>query len=109
MRVLKVRLNKALLLTLRLLGLFGLFGFALGFAFGFALGLTFGFAFGLAFGISFLIVRATLGWSGVPLLLLLLGGATSLIGAICALRFTVAALVQGSALFVALEFVFVAN
>lgn len=107
MRVLKVRLNKALLLTLRLLGLFGLFGFALGFAFGFALGLTFGFAFGLAFGICFLIVRATLGCSGV--LLLLLGGATSLIGAICALRFTVAALVQGSALFVALEFVFVAN
>lgn len=98
----KVRLNKALLLTLRLLGLFGLFGFAFG------LGLTFGFAFGFAFGICLrlsLIVRAALGWAG----LLLLGGATGLIGAIFALGFTVAALVEGSALFVALELVLVAN
>lgn len=95
-RVLKVRLNKALLLTLRLLGLFGLFGFAFG--------LTFGFTFGICLRLS-LIVRAALGWAG----LLLLGGATGLIGAIFALGFTVAALVEGSALFVALELVFVAN
>lgn len=99
-RVLKVRLNKALLLTLRLLGLFGLFGFAFGLTFGFA----FGFAFGICLRLS-LIVRAALGWAG----LLLLGGATGLIGAIFALGFTVAALVEGSALFVALELVFVAN
>lgn len=92
----KVRLNKALLLTLRLLGLFGLFGFAFG--------LTFGFTFGICLRLS-LIVRAALGWAG----LLLLGGATGLIGAIFALGFTVAALVEGSALFVALELVFVAN
>lgn len=96
----KVRLNKALLLTLRLLGLFGLFGFAFGLTFGFA----FGFAFGICLRLS-LIVRAALGGAG----LLLLGGATGLIGAIFALGFTVAALVEGSALFVALELVFVAN
>lgn len=87
-----MRLNKALLLTLRLLGLFGLFGFAFGLTFGICLRLS-------------LIVRAALGWAG----LLLLGGATGLIGAIFALGFTVAALVEGSALFVALELVFVAN
>lgn len=96
----KVRLNKALLLTLRLLGLFGLFGFAFGLTFGFA----FGFAFGICLRLS-LIIRAALGWAR----LLLLGGATGLIGAIFALGFTVAALVEGSALFVALELVFVAN
>lgn len=96
----KVRLNKALLLTLRPLGLFWLFGFAFGLTFGF----TFGFAFGICLRLS-LIVRAALGWAG----LLLLGGATGLIGAIFALGFTVAALVEGSALFVALELVFVAN
>lgn len=95
-----MRLNKALLLTLRLLGLFGLCGFAFGLTFGFA----FGFAFGICLRLS-LIVRAALGWAG----LLLLGGATGLIGAIFALGFTVAALVEGSALFVALELVFVAN
>lgn len=99
-RVLKVRLNKALLLTLRLLGLFGLFGFAFGLTFGFA----FGFTFGICLRLS-LIIRAALGWAG----LLLLRGATGLIGAIFALGFTVAALVEGSALFVALELVFVAN
>lgn len=100
----KVRLNKALLLTLRLLGLLGLFGFAFGLTFGFAFGFAFGFTFGICLRFS-LIVRAALGGAG----LLLLGGATGLIGAIFALGFTVAALVEGSALFVALELVFVAN